>query len=221
LSETPDSQQDILMRLKTRGPLSARALAASLGITSVGVRQHLAALQSAGLVDQAEVPAPKPGRGRPVRAWRLTGKGHRQFPDTHAEITVALLNVVEDIFGESGLDRVIDQHGQQTLRLYQAALMDRDISQRLEILSHLRNQEGYMCEVKNLGTGSWLLIENHCPVCAAASRFKGLCRSELQIFQTVFEDVARVERINHILEGARRCAYRVTARQAEVTADAF
>jgi len=212
LNESTGSQHDILLRLKTRGPLSARMLAASLGISTVGVRQHLAALDTAGLVKQADIPTLQVKRGRPVRAWYLTGNGHRQFPDMHAEITVTLIEAVREIFGESGLENLIDQHANQTLKHYQDALAGKNsISQRLEILSHLRSQEGYMCELKNLGTGSWLLIENHCPICAAATACQGFCRSELEIFQTVLADIANIERINHITEGARRCAYRISA----------
>jgi predicted ArsR family transcriptional regulator len=212
LNELASSQHDILLRLKTRGPVTARILAATLGITTVGVRQHLAALQTAGLVKQAEISTQLPGRGRPVRPWHLTGDGHRQFPDMHAEMAVTLISAVREIFGEPGLENLIDQRAKQTLMHYQDALAGTDsISQRLEILSKLRSQEGYMCELKNLGTGSWLLIENHCPICAAATACQGFCRSELEIFQAVLEDIASIERINHILEGARRCAYRVSA----------
>src|SRR5260370_300875 len=59
--------------------------------------------------------------------------------------------------------------------------------------------------------GSMLLAENHCPICAAASTCQGLCREELSLFRAVLGDKARVERTDHILAGARRCAYRITA----------
>jgi predicted ArsR family transcriptional regulator len=212
LNDLTDSQRDILLRLKTRGPLSARSLSASLNITTVGVRQHLAALQISGLVIQAVDSTQQPGRGRPVRPWRLTGDGHRGFPDKHADITVALISAVREIFGDTGLENLVDQQSKSTLKQYQDALAGKDsIAQRLEILSHLRSEQGYMCEFKNVGMGSWLLIENHCPVYAAATACQSFCRSELEIFQTVLEDIATIERINHIIEGARRCAYRVTA----------
>ena len=57
----------------------------------------------------------------------------------------------------------------------------------------------------------WLL-ENHCPICAAASSCLNFCRSELNLFQTILADVATVSREEHIIEGARRCAYKVTVK---------
>ena len=51
-----DNSNRVLYALKSRGPLSARTLGRLLGITEVGVRQHLAKLHGEGLVafdDQA------------------------------------------------------------------------------------------------------------------------------------------------------------------------
>ena len=44
---------------------------------------------------------------------------------------------------------------------------------------------------------------------AVASRYGQACSSELDFIQTVLEP-ARVERTQHMIEGARRCAYLVT-----------
>lgn len=57
--------------------------------------------------------------------------------------------------------------------------------------------------------GGFLLIENHCPICAAAAACQGLCRSELAVFRAVLGSDVVVDRVDHILAGARRCAYRV------------
>jgi predicted ArsR family transcriptional regulator len=54
-----------------------------------------------------------------------------------------------------------------------------------------------------------LFVENHCPICAAAAACQGLCRSELAVFRAVLGADVTVERIDHILAGARRCAYRI------------
>jgi len=55
--------------------------------------------------------------------------------------------------------------------------------------------------------GTILLAENHCPICVAAAQCQGLCREELSLFRTLFGKSATVERTDHILAGARRCAY--------------
>jgi predicted ArsR family transcriptional regulator len=70
-----------------------------------------------------------------------------------------------------------------------------------------------MAECVAKADGSLLLIENHCPVCAAAQACQGLCRSELEIFRSVLNGAA-VERTDHILAGGRRCAYRIEPRRS-------
>src|SRR3546814_14922761 len=93
------------MLLKMRGPQTAQALGDALGISGEGARQHLVRLAGDGLVGHEEKRA---GVGRPVRLWSLTAAGHARFPDTHAELTVQLIDSVRQLFGEAGLDRLID-----------------------------------------------------------------------------------------------------------------
>jgi len=76
-------------------------------------------------------------------------------------------------------------------------------------LAELRTREGYMAAWTEEADGSFLLVESHCPICAAATVCQGFCRSELDIIRTVLGPDARVERSEHLLAGARRCAYRI------------
>ncbi|MBI3329007.1 MAG: transcriptional regulator, partial [Nitrospinae bacterium] len=71
-------------------------------------------------------------------------------------------------------------------------------------------EEGYMAGVHPQGDRSFLLVENHCPICAAAVACTGLCGKELEVFQAVLGKGVIVERTEHIVAGARRCAYRVS-----------
>jgi hypothetical protein len=55
------------------------------------------------------------------------------------------------------------------------------------------------------------LVERHCPICVAATACTGLCRNELEVFQDVLGPEVRIERTEHIVAGASRCAYRVSS----------
>jgi predicted ArsR family transcriptional regulator len=197
----------ILLLLKTRGPSTAAVLARNLKLTPMGVRQHLSRLAADGLVAHFDE---RRTVGRPKRHWQLTPAAETRFPDSHAQMTVEILGAVRTAFGEEGLDRLIHQREHDMLAKYKSALADAGgLGQRLRRLAKLRSEEGYMAECVAEGDGGYILIENHCPVCAAARACQNLCRSELTIFSTLLAD-CRVERIDHILAGARRCAYRVT-----------
>jgi predicted ArsR family transcriptional regulator len=202
-----DSGGRILYALKSRGPLGSGALATALGITEVGVRQHLGKLQGDGLVafdDQAgEV-------GRPKRIWRLTEKGHGRFPDTHADLTVGLIDSIRSVFGDAGLDRLIAARQHAMLSSYRRELAAYgDLSERVAALARLRTAEGYMAEFEAQADGGFLLIENHCPICAAAKTCQGFCRSELELFQAAFGSDCSVTRQEHLLSDGRRCVYRI------------
>jgi predicted ArsR family transcriptional regulator len=66
-----------------------------------------------------------------------------------------------------------------------------------------------MAEVRR-DRGGFLFIENHCPICAAATACQGFCATELDLFRSVLGPGVTVERAEHILSGDRRCAYRIT-----------
>jgi predicted ArsR family transcriptional regulator len=201
----------ILFLLKTRGPATAATLAKALRITPMGVRQHLTRLAADGLVDHADE---RRGVGRPRRHWRLTDQATRRFPDTHAQMTVEILGAAKAVFGARGLDKLIRQRERETLARYQTAMRGaRSTAERVRRLAALRSEEGYRAECVAKPDGELLLVENHCPICAAAQTCQNLCRSELEIFRSVLGG-ASVERTDHILAGARRCAYRIEARRA-------
>ncbi|PLP59888.1 MarR family transcriptional regulator [Mesorhizobium loti] len=213
-SHAPRSAADrLLTLLKTRGPQTASDLGVALGTTGENARQQLARLAAEGL---AEAHAETRGVGRPVQLWQLTEAGNARFPDAHAELTVQLLRAVRSTFGNAGLDKLIDARENETLTNYRREMEGIDsIEGRVSKLAEIRSREGYMAEWRN-EDGVFMLIENHCPICAAALACQNFCRSELAVFQEVIGPDAAVERLDHILAGARRCAYRIVPKVGQV-----
>ncbi|AFY45999.1 putative transcriptional regulator [Nostoc sp. PCC 7524] len=206
-STTVRTRRAIVNLLKQQGAMDSQELAACLGISAMAVRQHLYALQDEHLVTYEEEPR---DMGRPAKLWQLTPDANRLFPDGYAELTLGLIQAVTVAFGETGLDKLLEVRTKQQLAIYQAQISNQDtLAARLAALVKLRSHEGYMAESKALDDGSFLLIENHCPICAAATACTGLCEQELMIFQCVLGENVKVERAEHILAGARRCVYRV------------
>ncbi|MCB1644719.1 MAG: transcriptional regulator [Pseudomonadales bacterium] len=208
-----------MYQIKRRGPQKARDLAAYLAMTTMGIRQHLAALEAEGLVEPT--PAESQGRGRPVSEWRLTEAGHKRFPDAHAEVTRDLLISVRDLFGEDAMETLIDKRTRESQNLYTQALNSRkSLRGKVDRLAELRSMEGYMAEVEEAADGSLLLIENHCPICIAAETCQGFCRSELEVFRALLAGAgATVEREDYLLTGARRCSYRISRKSGRHAAD--
>ncbi|CAI1540365.1 iron-sulfur cluster biosynthesis transcriptional regulator SufR [Serratia quinivorans] len=196
----------LLTLLKTRGPQQASDAGKVLGTTGEAARQQFVKLAKDGLV---EAVAETRGVGRPVQLWHLTAAGNARFPDTHSELTVQLLRTVRDKLGEQAIELLIDTREQETRINYKQAMVGAtDLQERVARLTAIRCREGYMAESHLQEDGSFLLVENHCPICAAATVCQGFCRAELSVFTEVLQ--AQVERSEHILAGARRCAYRIS-----------
>jgi predicted ArsR family transcriptional regulator len=208
----------ILFQLKTRGPAETLALATALDISRQAVLQHLERLAGDGLVEHADE---RRGVGRPRRVWRLSAKAQARFPDTHAQLTLELLDAIRAEFGEVGVERLIARREAQTQGAYRTALAPAaDLAARVARLAELRTAEGYMADWSPDPGGGFLLVENHCPICAAAAACQGFCRAELAVFRHALGPDVSVERTDHVLAGARRCAYRITSAELRPAAAA-
>jgi predicted ArsR family transcriptional regulator len=197
----------VLYLLKSRGPQSAQQIADILEITSMGARRQLESWQEKGMVSYQDV-AEK--IGRPSRLWQLSAAGHARFPDRHGDLTVQIIHQVRTLFGEAGLDQLITARELETETQYVAALAKaKSVKAKVQALADLRKLEGYMAQMEVQADGSLHLIEDHCPICAAAQSCQQFCRSELALFQRVLGSSCSVERIEHLQAGARRCVYRV------------
>ncbi len=203
----------LLVLLKSGGPATTAGLAAQLGITGEAARQQLLRLQEEGLV---EASSESRGRGRPHQVWQLTLAANRRFPDSHAELTAQLIQTIRKTFGEPALDRLIEARGEELLDSYRTALKDApQLKERMERLVSLRNAEGYMAECQPEQDG-YLLIENHCPICAASGVCMNLCRSEMELFGKLLGPKVSVTREESIISGSRRCVYRIRPKAPKV-----
>jgi predicted ArsR family transcriptional regulator len=206
-SSSGKTRRAIVKRLKAEGPVDSARLARRMGLTPMAVRQHLYALQREKLVTAEERKGP---RGRPAKYWQLTREADRLFPDAYAELSVALIGALGDTFGEAGVQRVLESRCAAQRTAYRARIdASAPLGDKLRALAKQRTEEGYMAEVRRDGDG-YLFIENHCPICAAATVCQGFCSTELELFRDVLGPEVAVERGEHIVSGDRRCVYRVS-----------
>lgn len=201
----------ILHELKAKGAMTAQQFADLFSLSLMGAHKSLQALSDDKLVSSFDKTA---GRGRPRRYFELTEEGHSQFPDNHAHLTVELINDVSNIFGQDGLDKLIAAREKRQVKDYEK-LRDLKLSARVKALAKRRDEEGYMARVEPQADGEFLLIEDHCPICTAADACQGFCRAELALFKMTLGEDADIERVEHVLDGGRRCTYRISPSKSE------
>ncbi len=205
LSSAQSVGEKLLILLKKHGPMQASEAGEHLGTTGEAARQQFTKLARDGMV---EAHSECRGVGRPVQRWHLTALGNKRFPDCHAELTVKILTTIRRELGEDAIGKIITARENEARRDYFDKLQGAEtLEERIIRLVAIRTEEGYMAQWEKEPEGSWLIIENHCPICSAARMCQGFCRAELELFQTVLN--ASVERVEYLLTDSRRCVYRV------------
>ena len=206
MEHKPSFRERAVELLKTSGPQSLSALAKEFEVTVEGARFQMLRLEKEGIVTSSKTVT---GRGRPQQLWSLTSMGQMRFPDTHAALTIKLMEVMKETLGEQAVSQVIDANGERGTSRYLAVLEGiEDIEQRLTAFVAIRTGEGYMAQFIKDEDG-FIFIENHCPIGAAAHANPGICRAEFKTLQTVIGLNVPIKRIEYIVEGGRRCAYRI------------
>ena len=209
-SEISGAKRRIVDRLKRSDGATAPEMAAEFGLTDTAIRQHLEALEAAGLVERTTAgPAPAAGRGRPPVYWRTTSLVDTLFADRHADLTVELIASIREALGDEALAAVVRARARRQLAAYSHALEAEETAAKVELLAQLRSAEGYIAEVSHAADGSLHLIEHHCPIRSAADTCADLCAAELDLFREALGPDAEVSRDQHLMSGDSRCAYRI------------
>ncbi len=198
----------ILKLLKTLGSTDATTLALRLKISPMAVRQHLYKLQDEGSVNCRERAQ---GVGRPEKFWALTQYANRFFPDDHSSFVVKLIEAMGSKYGTKALQGILKSAIGNQISTYRDKISkNASLQKKLTHLAELRTAEGYMAEVGSKDRASFLFVENHCPICEAATACNAVCEAELCFFRSILGKQVRLERTEHILSGDRRCAYQIS-----------
>jgi predicted ArsR family transcriptional regulator len=195
-AEISGAKRRIVDRLKRSDGATAPEMATEFGLTDTAVRQHLEALEAAGLVVRsASTPTAAAGRGRPPVLWCATPLVDTLFADRHGDLTVELIASIREALGDEALATVVRARARRQLVAYQHELPAAgDPATTVTALAQLRSHEGY---------------EHHCPIRNAADHCSHLCDAELELFRDVLGPEAEVHREQHLIAGDTRCAYRI------------
>jgi predicted ArsR family transcriptional regulator len=198
----------ILLLLRRHGRLSAPQLADLLGVTSVGVRRHLALLDRDGLVT-ARIEKPK--RGRPTAVYRLTDAGHETFPRRYDEVAREALAFLgrEDA---SALSQFLAWRNERLAASYAKRVDGATLAERATALAEVLSEQGFMAEVEATPDGL-RLCQHNCTVEHLANELPDLCASEAKLFEQLLG--TPVQREETIVRGDVRCVTQVHERTTD------
>ena len=200
----------VLTALKLLGEASAHQLAERLQMTPMGVRRHLYALEEEGLVRHRVV---RQGPGRPRFLYTLTASGHGWFGNRYATLTLDLLHLVRETYGDEAVQALFQRRGEERLARARERLAHLPLPERVAGLAALLDQEGYLADWRQ-EDGCFYLCEHHCAIQAVAAEYPQACQSEWRFIQQLFPE-AVVERVRHVIGGDTACVYRIQPRTTE------
>ncbi len=204
-----ESRRSLLYALRRRGEATAEQLAEQMGVTLSGARQLLSALQDDGLV--TSVAATKTGRGRRPLVYSLTPRADPLFPKAYGELTNELLDYVADTDRDLVGDLFARRRDTRVAAARARLERKRTLGARVAELTRILDEDGYLATHERVATGVYRIVEHNCAIWAVAQRYGQACSSELDFIQSVLPD-ADVERVAHMVAGARHCAYEIRAR---------
>ncbi|MFB3785634.1 MAG: helix-turn-helix transcriptional regulator [bacterium] len=193
----------ILALLKKNNRMTSKQVGDILGVTPMGARQHLTAMEKDGLVASEFV---RQKAGRPALYFRLTSQSDCYFPQNYEPMALEILKGMENLQGREKIIEVFKLRKEKLVNDYKAALEKSDLKGSVQKLAEIRDLEGYMAELEE-NEAAFLLTEHNCPIQSIAKEYNELCQQELQIFKDVLN--VPVERVRHMVKGENACVYKI------------
>jgi DeoR family transcriptional regulator, suf operon transcriptional repressor len=207
----PEGRQAVLYALRRRGEATAEQLAEQLAMSVSGARQHLSALTRDGLVDATEMAPAAAKRGRRTLVYSVTPAADSLFPKAYGELTNELLGYVADAEPDM-LDDLFAKRREHRIEAARARLArKRGLGGKVAELTRILDEDGYMATSEKVSPRVYRVIEHNCAIWAVAQRYGQACTSEIEFIRAVLPG-AEVERVQHMIAGARRCAYEIRER---------
>lgn len=211
-----ETRRRILTTLKKSDGLTADQLSVLLGITSMAVRKHLAALQRDGLVQARIV---RRAVGRPAHVFRISPMADDFFPKHYDLVITDLLADLMEIDGEEKVDLLLARRSDRTRAFLERSLSRaHSLSERVEALADGMDTLGYLAVCEQVDEQTFLLKQYNCAIHRVAACFPGACHHEAQLYRELLD--ADVERTTHIASGDHMCCYLIRAKDSQAGATA-
>jgi len=199
------TRRQILGYLKQHGRATVEEIATAIGITSMGVRRHLLALENADLVGMELERRPM---GRPTHIYQLTASAEALFPQTYHQLALQILDSIVELEGEHQLAQLFECRKQKLLAAYADRLQGKGLQARVAAVAQIMTENGYMAEWKEM-EGGYAIVEHNCAISRVAQCYAQACDCELQFINELLGPDVEVTRKSHIASGDICCAYRV------------
>ena len=139
--EKGSTRQEILFLLKKHKAMSVDELSSHLGITPMGVRQHLTILEKDGLIRSEKM---RRGMGRPSHIYSLTDKAENLFPKHYDSFAKELLQDLYDMLGEEFVKELFERQVGRKVKELSPLMSGKGLEERVKAMVELLDARGSM-----------------------------------------------------------------------------
>lgn len=205
-----DRQKQLLkLLLKTKSGLTVDELSEGLKITRNAVRQHLAALESDGLI---ALGATRPSGGRPQQLYALTEKGKEIFPRHYSWFAQLVIEAIKREHGTEGLRKRLGEIGAgvaEQLRNQSPGLGTRE--QKVEKLAAVMDRLGYNAKTVAAAGKAPVIEADNCVFHELAIKNPEICHFDLEMMGA-FTD-SKVDHQECMARGGNVCRFKFTGKK--------
>jgi DeoR family transcriptional regulator, suf operon transcriptional repressor len=176
------AKRTILTYLKRTPGASLKVIASELGISRAGALKHLTRLEDQGLVEREY----RSGRiGRPRVCFTLSPVARRIFPVAYTQTALSAMGFIEKHQGRAAVVQMLEERAAELRDRHAPRLAGKCLSGRIAELSQIRDEEGYMSELKRPRADGTELLEHNCPILAIAEKYGEACDVERRLFRNL------------------------------------
>jgi predicted ArsR family transcriptional regulator len=202
-----ESTRGRIVALLRRTGLTVDELAQELGLTSNGVRAHLATLERDGVVRQRGSVRRGSGGGKPAYVYELTPEAEDLFPKAYEPVLFQLLDVLSGRLGQEESEAVLRAVGRGLAA--GKTVPSGDERARLEAAVGVLNELGGLAELEERD-GTVVIRGYSCPLAGVTPDHPEVCR----MAETLIAELAGVPVHEHCdRRGSPRCCFEVAKQE--------
>jgi predicted ArsR family transcriptional regulator len=174
----------ILEAVKVSDGMPVSDLARELGMSYMGVKQHCLKLTEMGYLEEWRVPREKKEVGRPEKLYRLRPKCEELFPEAGVDLTLAVLEGVKQIYGESAPEKLLFHHFQLLRDQWQPKVrVGKSMVEKATRLAGVRDKSGWFSKCHYDPSTGFRIEEFHSPMAKIYAKYPNAVRMEVQMLE--------------------------------------
>jgi predicted ArsR family transcriptional regulator len=174
----------ILEAIKVSDGMPVSDLARELKMSYMGVKQHCLKLAELGYLEEWRVPRAKKEVGRPEKLYRLTSKCDALFPEAGVGLTLAVLEGVKQLYGDSAPEKLLFHHFQVLRDQWQPKVRaGKSMVEKATRLADIRDKSGWFSKCHYDAESGFRIEEFHNPLAKIYGEYPNAVRMEVQMME--------------------------------------